>query len=74
MTTRADYSLYDFAFQPEDTLLMGRESAGVPEEIHQAADQRIIIPMMKGARSFNVTVSAALALGEALRQTGQLPT
>jgi tRNA (cytidine/uridine-2'-O-)-methyltransferase len=62
MTTRADYSLYDFAFQPEDTLLMGRESAGVPEEIHQAADQRIIIPMMKGARSFNVTVSAALAL------------
>lgn len=73
MTTRADQSLYDFTFQPGDTLLMGRESVGVPEEIHQAADQRIIIPMMKGARSFNVTVSAALALGEALRQTGQLP-
>lgn len=73
MTTRTDQSLYDFTFQPGDTLLMGRESAGAPEEIHQAADQRIIIPMMKGARSFNVTVSAALALGEALRQTGQLP-
>ena len=68
MTTAGAGSLYDFSFGADDTLLMGRESAGVPEEIHAAADARIMIPMVSGARSLNVTTASAMALGEALRQ------
>ena len=54
-------------------LLFGRESAGVPDHVHAAADARLIIPMVAGVRSLNVAVAAAMALGEALRQTGGFP-
>jgi tRNA (cytidine/uridine-2'-O-)-methyltransferase len=59
----------DFAFQPGDTLMVGRESAGVPDDVHDAADARLVIPMRAGARSLNVAQAAAMVLGEALRQT-----
>lgn len=72
-TTRGAQPFHTFAFRPEDILMFGRESAGVPDEVHDAADGRLFIPMMAGARSFNVTVSAAIALSEALRQTGLFP-
>lgn len=73
MTTRATRAYYDFAFHPSDILLMGRESAGVPENVHAAADHRLAVPLKAGARSLNVAVSAAMALGEALRQTDAWP-
>ncbi|HJZ29712.1 MAG TPA: TrmH family RNA methyltransferase, partial [Hyphomicrobiaceae bacterium] len=60
----------DFSFRAEDTLLLGRESAGVPAAVHAGADARLVIPMRAGRRSLNVAVAAAMALGEALRQTG----
>jgi tRNA (cytidine/uridine-2'-O-)-methyltransferase len=69
-TTRAETSYLDRAFRNDDVLLFGRESAGVPEEVHAAADARLMIPMRNGLRSLNVAVAAAMALGEALRQTG----
>lgn len=72
-TTRGDMPYPDFAFRPDDIILMGRESAGVPEDVHQAADARLLIPMRAGLRSINVAVSAAMILGEALRQTGTFP-
>ena len=58
------------AIEPDDVLLFGRESAGVPHEVHEAADARLVIPMRAGLRSLNVAVAAAMAAGEALRQTG----
>lgn len=70
LTTRGATSHIDFSFQSSDTLLLGRESAGVPDSIHSAADARLIVPMATGARSLNVVTAAAMALGEALRQTG----
>ena len=72
-TTRGATPLHDFRFRPDDVLLFGRESAGVPDEVHDAADARVIIPLSPGRRSFNVTVSAAIGLSEALRQTGLFP-
>ena len=60
----------DLAFHDNDMLLFGRESAGVPEAVHRAADARVIIPMRQGLRSLNVAMTAAMALGEAMRQTG----
>jgi tRNA (cytidine/uridine-2'-O-)-methyltransferase len=74
LTTKASQSPVEFAFRPGDTLLLGRESAGVPDEVHQAVDARLRIPMAEGARSLNVAVSAALVLGEALRQTDGYPS
>lgn len=59
-----------FFFQPGDILLFGRESAGVPEHVHERADGRIIIPMIEGQRSLNVAMSVAMITGEAIRQTG----
>jgi tRNA (cytidine/uridine-2'-O-)-methyltransferase len=73
-TTRGASPYADFAFRPGDTLLFGRESAGVPDEVHAAADARLYIPLAPGARSLNLTVSAAIALSEALRQTHGFPT
>jgi tRNA (cytidine/uridine-2'-O-)-methyltransferase len=73
LTTRGDSALPGFAFRADDTLMVGRESAGVPNEVHAAADARLVIPMAPGARSLNVALAATLALGEALRQTGQWP-
>lgn len=70
LTTRAAEAYHRFDYGPADTLLVGRESAGVPEEVHQAAQARLIVPMSAQARSLNVTTAAAMALGEALRQTG----
>ncbi len=68
-TTRGAAPYVDFAFAPGDTLLFGRESAGVPDEVHGAAEARLLIPMRPGLRSLNVATAAAMALGEALRQT-----
>lgn len=68
LTTAADAELWDFAFAPGDILMVGRESAGVPAEVHDAADARIMVPMRQGLRSLNVAVTAAIAMGEALRQ------
>jgi len=70
LTTTAEQSIWDFDFSPDDTLLMGRESAGAPQEVHAAADARLIIPLAPGARSLNVTVAASVALAEARRQVG----
>jgi tRNA (cytidine/uridine-2'-O-)-methyltransferase len=73
LTTQAGTSYLDHAFRADDVLLLGRESAGVPDAVHRAADARLIIPMRPGLRSLNVAMAAALAVGEALRQTGGLP-
>lgn len=70
LTTAADTVYTDFAFAENDTLLLGRESAGVPESVHRIADARLSIPMRAGLRSLNIAVAAAMVLGEALRQTG----
>jgi tRNA (cytidine/uridine-2'-O-)-methyltransferase len=72
-TTKAASPFHDFAFRPDDVLLFGRESAGVPDEVHAAVDARLTIPMVPGARSLNLAVSAGIALSEALRQTGGFP-
>lgn len=72
-TTKASQSLYDFPFAPDDVLLFGKESAGVPAEVADACDARVRIPMRPEVRSMNLASSAAIALGEALRQTGALP-
>ena len=69
LTTRATTPFWEYKFQPADTLLLGRESAGVPDAIHDLADARICVPMRQGLRSLNVAVAAAMVLGEALRQT-----
>jgi len=62
--------LHDFAFDPSDTLLLGRESAGSPPEVYAAAGAVVLIPLAAGARSLNVAVAGAVALAEAMRQTG----
>lgn len=67
-TTKSDLAYTDFKFSTNDHILMGRESAGVPDEIHNLADERITIPMSKNLRSINVALSAAMIIGEALRQ------
>lgn len=68
LTTKAEAPLWKFAFRPDDILIGGRESAGVPDEVHAAADARVVIPMAERARSLNVAVAAAVALAEARRQ------
>jgi tRNA (cytidine/uridine-2'-O-)-methyltransferase len=70
LTTRAAAVYTDFAFVQMDTLLLGRESAGVPQAVHATADASVRIPIRAGLRSLNVAVAAAMVLGEALRQTG----
>jgi tRNA (cytidine/uridine-2'-O-)-methyltransferase len=72
-TTKGSNSAYAFAFQAEDILLFGKESAGVPATVAEACDARVRIPMRPQVRSMNLATSAALALGEALRQTATLP-
>jgi tRNA (cytidine/uridine-2'-O-)-methyltransferase len=73
-TTRGARPFTDFAFEADDTLLFGRESAGVPDEVHAAADTRLLIPMAAGMRSLNVVAAAAMALSEGLRQTNGFPS
>lgn len=70
LTTRAETSYLDHAYRLDDILLLGRESAGAPERVHAAADARLRIPIREGLRSINVAMAAAMALGEATRQTG----
>ena len=72
-TTKSTQSAYDFAFHPDDVLLFGKESAGVPAAVAEACHARLRLPMRGGVRSLNLAMSAALALGEAQRQTGLLP-
>jgi tRNA (cytidine/uridine-2'-O-)-methyltransferase len=69
-TTAAPLAYLDYRYQSGDVLLFGRESAGVPAAVHEAADARLVIPLRPGMRSLNVAVAAAMAAGEALRQTG----
>jgi tRNA (cytidine/uridine-2'-O-)-methyltransferase len=73
MTTAGAMPLHRFQFSATDTILLGRESAGVPEAVHATADARLVIPLQSGARSLNVALAGAIALFEALRQTGGLP-
>jgi tRNA (cytidine/uridine-2'-O-)-methyltransferase len=68
-TTRASVSYLDHAYRSDDILLFGRESSGVPAAVHDAADARLLVPMRAGLRSLNVAMVAAMAVGEALRQT-----
>lgn len=68
-TTKGATPFHKFAFSRDDVLLFGRESAGVPAEVHAAADARVLIPLRAGLRSLNVAVAAGIALAEALRQT-----
>jgi tRNA (cytidine/uridine-2'-O-)-methyltransferase len=73
-TTAATLSYLDYRYRLDDILLFGRESAGVPNEVHEAADARLKIPIREGLRSLNVAVAAAIAAAEALRQTGGMPS
>jgi len=72
-TTKGATPLNQFEFHPNDRLLFGRESAGVPGEVHASADARVIIPIASGARSFNLAASVAIAAYQGLRQTNGLP-
>src|SRR4051794_27086873 len=69
-TTKAAMPYTGLAFEATDVILLGRESAGVPDEVHAAADARVVVPMRPGLRSLNVAVAAAMILGDVLRQTG----
>lgn len=73
LTTKSSSSMYDFSFLPDDVLLFGKESMGVPAFVAQACNERVRIPMQPHVRSMNMAVSAGLTLGEALRQTNSLP-
>jgi tRNA (cytidine/uridine-2'-O-)-methyltransferase len=73
LTTRGTAVLQEFRFRASDTLLLGRESAGVPDSVHNAAAARVVIPLHGESRSLNVAMAGAIALYEALRQTGLLP-
>jgi tRNA (cytidine/uridine-2'-O-)-methyltransferase len=74
LTTKATLAHTQFRFLAGDILMVGRESAGVPPEVHGAADGRVLIPMHAQLRSLNVALSAAIVVGEALRQLGQFPS
>lgn len=73
LTTKAAIHYTDFAFCPDDVLLLGRESAGVPDEIHNAVTSRVKIPLNPAVRSVNMAMAGAIILAEALRQTSQFP-
>ena len=73
LTTRASIDYVDFRFAGDDTLMVGRESDGVPDDVRQFVDGAVRVPMMPRLRSLNVAMAAAMVLGEALRQTNQLP-
>ena len=73
LDTGATQSYTDFTFDPMDTLMVGQESVGVPEDVKQAVHAQVLIPMLPGLRSFNVAISAAMVVGEAYRQTGLFP-
>ena len=68
MTTKAKKNYYNFKFKSQDTLLFGRESAGVPKIVHDNSYQRLRIPIKKNMRSLNISIAAAITLSEALKQ------
>ena len=72
MTTKSNKSYYEFKFQPSDILLFGRESAGVPNDVHDVVDHRLTIPMKNEVRSINLSSSVALVIGEGLRQINKI--
>lgn len=72
-TTKGSASAYDFSFKASDILIFGKESGGVPSDVARQCDARVRIPIRTEVRSFNLATSTALAIGEALRQTGELP-
>lgn len=72
LTTKTETSLYDFHFKADDVLLLGRESAGVPDWVHNATPYHVKIPMRGQIRSFNMAMAGAITLAEALRQTAQI--
>jgi tRNA (cytidine/uridine-2'-O-)-methyltransferase len=72
-TTKSTHSAYAFQYRPDDVLLFGKESAGVPGSVAEACDARVRMPMRPQVRSLNLATTTALALGEALRQTASLP-
>lgn len=74
LTTKAKTTYTQFSYESGDVLLLGRESAGVPDSVHEAADARVIVPLAKDMRSLNVATAAAMVLGEALRQTNAFPS
>lgn len=74
LTTKTTQRFTDFAFDRDDILLLGRESAGVPDEVHNFCPARVTVPMRAGLRSLNVAVAGAMVLAEALRQTGAFPS
>jgi tRNA (cytidine/uridine-2'-O-)-methyltransferase len=74
LTTKAAKPYVDFSFAADDIILMGRESAGVPDEVHAAAEARLLIPMQPGLRSINVALACAMVTGEALRQLRSFPS
>lgn len=74
LTTKGDTDFRDIAYDARDVLLLGRESAGVPDFVHGRADERVTIPLAAGNRSLNVAMTAAMVTGEALRQTNGFPT
>jgi tRNA (cytidine/uridine-2'-O-)-methyltransferase len=74
LTTRATMMHTAFPYLPDDTLLLGRESSGVPDLVHDCVNARIIVPVVPGMRSLNVAVTAGIVLGEAMRQTGGFPS
>jgi tRNA (cytidine/uridine-2'-O-)-methyltransferase len=74
LTSKGAHPYTDFAFAADDTIVLGRESAGVPAEVHDAANARLRIPLLPGLRSLNVAQAGAMALGEALRQTNGFPS
>jgi tRNA (cytidine/uridine-2'-O-)-methyltransferase len=73
LTTQGADAYTDFTYRPDDTLLLGQETAGVPPHVHARADARVTIPMLPSARSLNVAIAAAMVLGEGLRQTAGFP-
>jgi tRNA (cytidine/uridine-2'-O-)-methyltransferase len=73
LTTKAELAYTDFSFAPDDALVLGRESAGVPAFVHDRADARLRIPLKSGLRSINVAQAGAMVVGEALRQTRTFP-
>ena len=68
LTTKSTKSYYDYKYQPNDIIIFGRESAGVPEYVHEKVDERLTIPMIKGPRSINLSSSVSIVAGEMIRQ------
>ena len=74
LTTKASVNYTEFEFRPDDVLMLGRESAGVPDDVHAAVQGRVLIPLNPAARSINMAMAGAIVLAEALRQTNGFPS